>query len=156
MKTGLGSIEYAMLDGDVAKDLPFLDALAFPRTEQIREDLHGVQHKSSLIQHDALGPLPCSGIGNLGSGGQPAFREILKHLGGPDHRHMGGLTDAENIFLDQGQMFEAHLDGEVPSRNHDAEFRVIEPRKKKLCQAVNGLSRLDFDDDSQIGMPEVF
>jgi hypothetical protein len=66
VKISLGSLEYAVLGCNIAKDLPFLDPLAFPRTEQIREDFHGIQHKPSLIQHDALGSLSCGGIGNLG------------------------------------------------------------------------------------------
>jgi hypothetical protein len=49
VKASLGSIEYVVLGCDIAKHLPFLDPLALPRTEQIREDLHGVQHKPSLI-----------------------------------------------------------------------------------------------------------
>jgi len=133
VQTSLGSIEYAVLGCDIAKDLPFLDPLAFPRTEQIRKDLYGVQHKPSFIQHDALGPLSCGSVSNLGSCGQSAFRQVLQHLRRPDHGHMGGVTEAENILLYQCQMLKAHLDREIASRNHHAESGYIQPARRSCA-----------------------
>src|SRR5215831_4397016 len=122
LKISLRSIEYPVLDCDIAEDLPFLDPLAFPRTQQIREGLHGIQHKPPFIQHDAFGPLSCGSIGDLGSCWQSALRQAFQHLGGPDNRHMDGFTEAENILLDQCQLLEAHLDRKIASRNHHPEF----------------------------------
>ena len=77
----------------------------------------------SLVQHDAFGTLPHRGVADLGARRQPALGELLENLRRPDHRQVRGLTQPQNLFLQFGQPFVAHLDREVAARDHHADSR---------------------------------
>lgn len=68
---------------------------------------------------------------------------------------MRGFADAENILLDQSQVLEADLDGQIPARDHHPEPRQVQACQEQLGQSMNGLSRLDLDHDPDIRIAEL-
>ena len=57
--------------------------------------------------------------------GWPVLRQALEHLRRPDHRHVRGLADPQDLLLHLGQALEAAFDGEVAARDHDAAPRRL-------------------------------
>src|ERR1019366_8285353 len=77
----------------------------------------------SLVEHDTLGSLSHSGVGDLGSRRLASASQLVEDLGGPDKREGGGFAQPEDLFLNFGEAFVTSLYGQVPSGDHDTDER---------------------------------
>ena len=122
--------------------------------EQAAQEVHGLDDVRPLVEHHALGPAAHDGVADLGARRGAALGQTLQHLCGPDHRHVRGLAQPQDLLLDLGQAFEAELHGEVAAGDHHAHGRGAQAGEQDARQVHEGRTVLDLEHDAQVAGAE--
>ena len=125
--------------------------MAMHPAEDVVQHVDRLHHVRPLVEHHALRAVGHRRVGNLGARRQAVLRQALEHLRRPDHRHVRGFAQPQDLLLHFGQPLEATFDGEIATRDHHAAARRLhgfQQHRRKIVEAALGL---DLEHDG--GLP---
>ncbi len=109
----------------------------------------------SLVEHHALGALTHRSVCDFGARRDSRLRERFEDLRRPDHRHVRGLADPQDFFLNFGEALVAALDCEIAARDHYADSAAAHGRQQQCGQLVKALACFDLENDAEVFPTEI-
>jgi hypothetical protein len=118
---------------------PLLVLVRLHPLQDVVQRLDCLEDVRTLVQHHALG-----------ARGQPSLCQRFKHLRGPDHRHVRGFRQPQDLLLHLGEPLPAHLHRQVTAGDHHAELPAAHAGQEQIGQALEGSAVLDLQHDPQV------
>ena len=137
-------------DVELAEHGALLFLVGLHAAEDVVENAHGGDDVRALVEHDALGALAHGGVGDFRARRDAGLRERFEDLRRPDHRHVRGLADPQDFFLDFGEALVAALDREVAARDHHSDGAAAHGREQQRGQLVEAFARFDLQNDAEV------
>jgi len=134
----------------VAHEGPALGLYFVHAGEDVVEGSDGLGDVRALVEHDAVGAFAGRRVGDLGPCGLSGLGEGLQDLRRPDSRHVRGFAEGENLPGYFGEPFEADLDGQVASGDHDGHARVSHGGQQDRWEVREALPGFDLQHEAEV------